>query len=92
MRQAVPELLLRIAGQEPFRAIQGGLTRWPVLSLRYWGLSGALFLGIWLPRGEATGCRGSSLGSEFFIALVVQCMRLGTETELFAYQEEGPTH
>lgn len=47
-------------------------------------------------RDEPQGTSGQKAqafpGSKFFVDLVGGCMRLGKETELFVYQEEGPTH
>lgn len=56
----------------------------------------SLYLETWRGRDEASGSSSqkaqASPGSKFFVDLVGGCVRLGKETELFAYQEEGPTH
>ena len=55
-----------------------------------------MYLETWRGRDEPQGTSGQKAqafpGRKSFVDLVGRCMRLGKETELFMYQEEGPTH
>lgn len=71
--------------------LEGDFIRWQIC-LILWRPLGKLSRETWLLRVEATGSSSGSLGIKLFIDFLVGCVRLGKETELFAYQEEGSTH
>lgn len=78
-----PRALGDCTGRSPWVGIVGS----PALEAVWWVVAGHL-------AAQRLGHRqqGQASSNMFFIASGVGHVRSGTETELFVYQEEGPTH